>query len=428
MKWIIQPSRLAGSIAIPASKSHTIRALLIATLASGTSQIHKPLITGDGASALNAARSLGATVALTADLLTITGRGTNFEKGSDFFAMGNSGTSTNLFTSAIALGKRTRSIDGDASLRSRPFKPLLNALEQMGATISFKQPDQGDLPFSICGPLQGSSVTVDGVSSQFVSSLLLIAPLLTGADTNISVVNIHEIPYIELTLWWLKKQGIGVEHAADYSHFHIPSGQNYHAFETAIPADFSSATFAAVGAALGGNAVTLQGLDFSDPQGDKEIFTLLAAAGASVHYEPDHVTVSRNQALTIRTIDLNRMPDALPAVAVLACAAEGETAIVNVKNARIKETDRIAVMYSELKKMGADITETDEGLTIRQSKLTGTTVYGHDDHRVVMALALAAGNAHGTTTITTAEAASVTYPTFVEDFKALGATIKIVEE
>lgn len=424
----MQPSRLAGSIVIPASKSHTIRALLIATLASGTSRIHKPLITGDGASALNAARSLGAAVALTNDLLTITGRGADCEKGSEFFDMGNSGTSTNLFTSAIALGKRTRTVDGDASLRSRPIKPLLTALKQMGATITFKHHDRGDLPFSICGPLRGGSVTIDGVSSQFVSSLLLIAPLLSGAATDISVINIHETPYIELTLWWLKKQGIRFEYAADYSHFYIPSGQTYHAFETTIPADFSSATFAAVGAALGGNAVTLHGLDFSDPQGDKEIFTLLAAAGASVHYKPDHVTISRNQTLTMRTIDLNRMPDALPAVAVLACAAEGETAIINVKNARIKETDRIAVMHSELKKMGADITETDDGLIIRQSKLTGTTVCGHDDHRVVMALALAAGNAQGTTTITTAEAASVTYPTFVTDFKALGANIEIVEE
>jgi 3-phosphoshikimate 1-carboxyvinyltransferase len=195
-----------------------------------------------------------------------------------------------------------------------------------------------------------------------------------------------------------------------------------------IPADFSGATFAACAAAITGAALTLTGLDFSDPQGDKGVFEVLQRMGAAVIHGPDGVTVRQDAALRGRTIDLNAMPDALPALAIVACAAEGETRFVNVAQARIKETDRIAVMKEELAKMGAAVTEHEDGLTIRHSALKGKQVSGHDDHRVVMALALAGMIAEGETVIDTAEAAAVTYPTFVEDFRKIGAKIETLEE
>jgi 3-phosphoshikimate 1-carboxyvinyltransferase len=427
MKWIVRPSRLTGSITIPPSKSHTIRALLIGTLAEGTSHIRKPLLTGDGASALGAARSLGAVVDYTGDLLTVTGCGGDFNAGNDLFDMGNSGTGTNLFTSAAALGLRPRRFDGDNSLRSRPFRPLLDALVPLGATFS-REREQGDLPFTISGPLRGGETTVSGVSSQFLSSLLLTCPLIDGEGTDVSVVNLQEIPYVEMTLWWLEKQGIRIEHNDDLSKFHIPGRQRYSPFDLTVPADFSSATFAAVGAAVTGGEVALSGLDFSDTQGDKGVFGLLEGAGCDVLHAETGVTVAGKGAPIAQVMDLNRMPDSLPALAVLACAGAGETRIVNVEHARIKETDRIVVMRKELTKMGALVTETPDGLVIQGGDLHGAVVSGHDDHRVVMALALAAMIAEGETVIETAEAAAVTYPTFVEDFRALGAAIETVEE
>jgi 3-phosphoshikimate 1-carboxyvinyltransferase len=426
MKWKISPSKLSGSIAIPPSKSHTIRAVLIATLADGTSVIRKPLLHGDGASAARAAAAMGAQVTSRGNDLVIKGIGKNHNGGRELFDMGNSGTSTNLFMSAAALGSKPRRFDGDASLRSRPFKPLLIALEKLGAAYSYESP-KSDLPFTIKGPIRGGKTTVNGISSQFVSSLLFSCPLC-DTDTDIVVEELQERPYVEMTLWWLKKQGITVSCPDDLTGFHVKGGQSYRPFEMDIPADFSGATFAACAAAITGAPLTLTGLDFSDPQGDKGVFEVLQRMGAAVIHGPDGVTVRQDAALRGRTIDLNAMPDALPALAIVACAAEGETRFVNVAQARIKETDRIAVMKEDLAKMGAAVTEHEDGLTIRHSALKGTQVSGHDDHRVAMALALAGMIAEGETVIDTAEAAAVTYPTFVEDFRAIGAKIDIIND
>jgi 3-phosphoshikimate 1-carboxyvinyltransferase len=425
MKWKVTPSKLSGAISIPPSKSHTIRALLIAALADGTSTIRKPLLHGDGASAAAGARALGAQVQERNGDLEIRGIGKDRDGGSDLFDMGNSGTSTNLFMSAAALGSRKRTFDGDHSLRSRPFRPLLSALEKLGAVYSCESPEN-DLPFVIQGPIKGGKTSVNGVSSQFVSSLLFTCPLCDG-DSDIVVENLQERPYIELTLWWLKKQGIKVAFSNDFVRFHVPGGQTYHHFEETVPADFSGATFAACAAAVAGGPLTLTGLDFSDPQGDKGVFEVLRSMGAEIAHGPDGVLVRGGGALRGQVIDLNAMPDALPALAVAACAAEGETRIVNVAQARIKETDRIAVMKQELSKMGAKVYEHKDGLTVRHSRLKGAAVSGHDDHRVVMALAIAGMIAEGETVIDTAEAAAVTYPTFEQDFRAIGATIDSIQ-
>jgi 3-phosphoshikimate 1-carboxyvinyltransferase len=222
--------------------------------------------------------------------------------------------------------------------------------------------------------------------------------------------------------------GIRYEKYDDYSHFHVYGGQSYQPIDMSIPGDFSSAAFPAVAAGITGGSLDIQGIDFTDPQGDKGIFNVLAAAGVTVKKERLSAHVSSASGMTGAYIDLNAMPDALPAVAVLACACGGSTRIGNVAHARIKETDRIAVMTRELSKMGALITEEKDGLTICSSRLKGAQVNGHGDHRVVMALAIAGMIAEGETIIDTAESAAVTYPGFVEDFSAIGARITVCEE
>jgi 3-phosphoshikimate 1-carboxyvinyltransferase len=426
MKWRIRPSRLSGTIAIPPSKSHTIRALLVATLCDGTSTIRRPLLHGDGASAIGAAKSLGALVESRGSDLIVRGIGGDFDAGSAEIDMGNSGTSTNLFASVAALGSRTRRFDGDNSLRSRPFRPLLEALARLGAEYKIGVDAARDLPFTLKGPIRGGAIRVNGQSSQFVSSLLFSCPLVKG-DSSITVENVRERPYIELTLWWLKKQGIVFSHAPDLTAFSVKGGQHYQPFDMAIPSDFSSATFAGCAAAITGSSLALTGLDFTDPQGDKGVFDIMKSMGASVNITDRGVTISASKTgLTGKTIDLNAMPDALPAISVAACAAKGTTTIVNVAHARDKETDRITVMREELLKMGAIVTEQQDGLTIQGGPLKGAMVHGHDDHRVVMALALAGMIATGETVIDTAEAAAVTYPSFVDDFKKIGADITII--
>jgi 3-phosphoshikimate 1-carboxyvinyltransferase len=424
MKWKVKPSRLSGTIAIPPSKSHSIRALLIAALADGTSIIRKPLLTGDGKSALNATINLGSEVSYNGDTCIVKGIGNDFSRIQPLFDMGNSGTGTNLFTAAVALSDKKVTFDGDNSLRSRPFRQVLEALGPLGLSYSFQR-EGGDLPYTICGPVKGGSTTVNGISSQFLSALLLTCPLIKDTSTTINVVNLHEHPYVELTLWWLKRQNIRLEYESDLSKFTIPGFQNYAAFDLQIPSDFSSATFAAVGAAITGDSVRITGLDFSDPQGDKGVFGIIGQAGAIQEISNDFVQ-SSSSTLSGNVIDLNKMPDALPALSVLACCSKGETRFVNVAQARIKETDRISVMYRELSKMGADIQELPDGLVIRHSNLKGAEVCGHDDHRVVMALALAGMIADGETVVTSAEAADVTYPSFVKDFCSIGAHITVI--
>jgi 3-phosphoshikimate 1-carboxyvinyltransferase len=424
MKWKVRSSNLSGTIAIPPSKSHTIRALLIASLADGKSKIGKPLMSGDGASAIRAAESIGAKINVIGKDIEITGIGSDYDKGETVFDMGNSGTGTNLFASAASLGSKLRRFDGDSSLRSRPFKPLLDSLSQLGAHCNLEAAGR-DLPFTLCGPLIGGTTSVNGISSQFLSSLLLACPLIVNGETTLNVYNLHEKPYVEITLWWLSRQNIRLEYDSEMTRFHIPGNQKYSPFDLTIPADFSSATFAAVGGALTGSSLKLTGLDFSDPQGDKQVFDILDSLGVEVRTLSDGVIVNKRQ-LRGGQLDLNKMPDALPALSVLACAAEDVVQIVNVKQARIKETDRITVMQQELTKMGADIEEREDGLVIKPCKLKGAIVNGHDDHRVVMALALAGMIADGETVIETAEAADVTYPGFVDDFKNIGADIEVI--
>jgi len=424
MKWKVRSSNLCGNIAIPPSKSHTIRALLIASLAEGKSKIGKPLMSGDGASAIRAAETLGAGINVIGDDIEISGIGSDYNKGKTEFDMGNSGTGTNLFASAAALGSKLRRFDGDSSLRSRPFKPLLDSLSELGVHCNLETSGR-DLPFTVCGPLRGGTASVNGFSSQFLSSLLLTCPLIVNGETTLNVYNLHEKPYVEITLWWLSRQNIRLEYDSEMTTFHIPGNQKYSPFNLAIPADFSSATFAAVGGALTGSSLKLTGLDFSDPQGDKQVFDILDSLGVEVKTMSDGVIINKRH-LRGGRLDLNKIPDALPALSVLACAAETEVQIVNVKQARIKETDRITVMQQELSKMGADIKEREDGLVIKPCKLKGAIVNGHDDHRVVMALALAAMIAEGETVIETAEAADVTYPGFVDDFRNIGADIEVI--
>jgi 3-phosphoshikimate 1-carboxyvinyltransferase len=426
MLWKIGRSSLAGEILVPPSKSHTIRALLIAALCEGESVIEQPLLSGDGESALSAARGLGAEVEQYETELRIRGIGRDRDGGDDRLYLGNSGTSTRLFAAAAALGARPRTFDGDASLRTRPMMPLLKALQDLGARWE-RHVEERDIPFTIWGPLQGGHTRVQGLSSQFVSSLLLCAPLLPR-DTTIDVYELHERPYVEITLWWLDKMGVRYKASQDRTSFTIKGMQSYAPITQRVPGDFSSATFPAVAAALTGSTIRIRNIDFSDPQGDKEVFTLLEKMGAKVKREGTSALVDGARQLKGIEVDCNSIPDALPALAVLGTRAEGKTILTNVRQARIKECDRIDAMCRELTKMGARVEEHEDGMTVYRSNLVGCRLDGRDDHRVVMALALAGMIADGETIVETAEAAAVTFPGFVEGFSALGAAIEPVEQ
>ncbi|MHC4889698.1 MAG: 3-phosphoshikimate 1-carboxyvinyltransferase [Planctomycetota bacterium] len=426
MKLIVKKSRLKGEVTIPASKSHTIRAVAIASLAAGESAIRSPLVSGDTQAVVNCYRALGARID-TADSKRwkVVGTGGEITAPPESIDVGNSGTTLRIAMGSAALVKKGQdtTFTGDEQIQSRPVGPLMDALGDLGAKCTSLK-NNGKAPIQITGRLTGGKTAIACHTSQYLSSLLLCTPLAAG-DTEINVTLLNEPGYVQMTLDWLDKQQIQYENQ-QMRKFNIKGGQSYKAFDAAIPADFSSATFFLCAAALVADEVTLLGLDFSDNQPDKAVVDYLKAMGADISIGPTSVTIKAAK-LKGTEIDMNKTPDALPAMAVTAAFAEGTTRLVNVPQARSKETDRIKCMAEELEKMGASVEELSDGLIIRHSRPKPAELHGRSDHRTVMALSLAGLRLDGQCSIDTAEAMSVTFPDYVQLMKSIGAKMEIVD-
>lgn len=422
MKLLVRPSRIHGEIAVTGSKSHTIRGIAAALAAEGTSTLVAPLESADTRSTLEAAKLLGAKVTEGDGFWEITGRGGRFADPGRTLDLGNSGTGMRMLTGLCACQSFPIRFDGDESLRTRLMAGLFDALAPLGCRI---ESANGKCPFTVAGPLKGGATKVDGTTSQFLTSLLFMLPTL-AEDSTVDLEFLNEKPYIGITLAWLDSFGIRYEKSDDMLHWRIPGGQKIPAFRRVIPADFSTAAFPLCAAALCGDGVVIRNLDFSDAQGDKKVFSYLERMGAKIEHGAELAVLPTGGKLHGCAIDMNETPDALPAMAVVAALAEGETRLLNVPQARVKETDRISVMASELAKMGADVEELPDGMVIRGGSLHGAEVSSFGDHRIAMALAVAGLAAEGETVIDRAEAASVTYPDFVRDFQNIGADFSIL--
>lgn len=417
-------SRTRGTVRIPGSKSHTVRALFIASLAEGRSVISHPLLSKDAFSAVEACKAFGARIENTGDGFVIDGTGGKPAVPENVVDVGNSGTTLHFAMMTAGLTDGWTVFTGDSQIRRRPLGPLIRAMNQLGGHV-FSTRGNDMAPVAVGGRLKGGSTELDAFTSQYLSSILITAPLL-DSDTEIIITRLNEKPYVEMTMWWLDGQGIEYSNE-DFRRIKIKGGQRYRAFCTEIPGDFSSATFFMVLAAVSGEEFVLKNLDMTDPQGDKMVLRYLADMGAEVSCRENGIAIKGKELKGIE-IDMNATPDALPAMAVAGCFARGETRLVNVPQARVKETDRIRVMCTELAKMGADIEELPDGLVIRESKLRGCRVNGHGDHRIVMALTIAGLNAEGETCIETAEAVDVTFPEFPMLIRQCGGDIRLVRE
>ncbi len=440
-----QSPGLAGSLAIPASKSHTIRALLVAAFAEGTSRLRRPLPSRDGLAARAAVEFLGARVIDDGEDWIVEGFGSHpIPPASGTINVENSGTTLYLATALAALSDKPVRFDGDQQIRRRSAGPLLDGLRALGARVECEE-TEGCAPFTVTGPLKAGVLEVDCPVSQYLSALLMSSALIPVGDaspestgggewgeaaevTRIKVRSLNEAPYVGITLDWLDKQGIRYQRDG-WDEFRIPAGQHFRAFDRVVPADWSSATFFLAAAAVTGSSLLLEGLDRDDSQGDKAVVDMLEEMGCEAEWLENGLRF-HGKPLKAASHDLNATPDALPAMAVVCCFANGESRLTNVPQARMKETDRIAVMTTELLKLGADVKELPDGMLVRgrhpspisceSPVIKGAMVDGHDDHRVVMALAVAALGCCGQVSIRGAEAADVTYPGF---FKALESVL-----
>ena len=418
----VEKSNTGGCVTIPGSKSHTIRALFFSSLAEGRSVIRNPLISNDALSALKVCKAFGAEIENLGDRFEVKGFGGTPCTPEDIIDVGNSGTTLRFGLMTAGLNDGCTIFTGDYQTRRRPLGPLIEAMNSLGAEV-FSTRANGMAPVVVRGRLKGGRAELDAVTSQYLSSILINSPLLEK-DTELAIIRLNEVPYVEMTLWWLDRFGIKYKNDS-FNSFLIKGGQNYRPFNITIPGDFSSATFFMVLAAISGAEFLLKNLDMSDPQGDKQVLSFLEGMGARVEHREDGILIKGDR-LKGMEIDMNSTPDALPAMAVAGCFADGETRLLNVPQARLKETDRIHVMCIELKKMGADIEELPDGLVIRNSRLKGCAVNGHDDHRVVMALTVAGLNSDGCTAIDTAEAMNVTFPEFPDLIRSCGGNIEII--
>lgn len=424
MDLVCRQSKLAGEVTIPGSKSHTIRAVAIASLAAGESVIRAPLVSNDTGAAVEAYRALGAEIAVGEEVWRVRGLGGEVRVPEDVIDVRNSGVTLRTALGTCALLREGMAVlTGDAQIRRRPAGPLAQSLTELGAKVRSAR-GNGCAPFVVEGRLRGGETAIEGTTSQYITGLLINAPLAEG-ESVIHVTKLNEAPYVEMTLDWLRRQGIALENHG-LTEFRVPGGQSYQPVDRAIPADWSSATFFVGAGALPGNDVTLKGLDLTDTQGDKAALDYVKAMGAKVEVSEAGIRVSA-QELVGCELDLNATPDALPMFAALGCFAKGTTRLVNVPQARIKETDRITVMAAELTKMGARVEELPDGLIVHESKLHAAEVEGHDDHRVVMALAVAGCSLPGQTVVRGAEAAAVTFPEFAACMKSLGAALEVNE-
>lgn len=409
MKLIVErTARLEGTVTAPPSKSHTHRAILIASLADGDSVIRNPLMCDDTVATMHACRMFGAKLDV-GDVLKITGvNGRPRRSDSDIDVRG-SGTTMRLMSAVYALCPGATTLTGNGSVRARPMAPLLKSLTDLGAKRARSLNGDGCPPVSITGKMSGGKTTIDAESSQFVSALLLACPLAEN-DSFLDVMAMKSRPYVSVTLAHLERTHVKVWNK-DMSNFFIPGGQSYRAGDCTVPGDHSSAAFLRAASFMTGSDIEILGLDPEDLQSDRAFSSMLERM-----MTPGEVNV-----------DLRDCPDLLPILAVAACSAEGVTVLRNAPHARKKESDRISAICSELRKMGADIEEFADGLKVRNSKLRGAELEGHGDHRIVMSLAVAGLAAEGRTIISGADTISKSYPRFADDLAGLGANIRKAE-
>lgn len=420
MKLTIQRSNVKGTVNAPPSKSYTHRAIAIAAL-SKKAQVNNPLISEDTKATIRASEAFGASIESTKDSFIIRGFEGEPKTPDNVIDVANSGTTLRIMTAVASLANGATVLTGDASIRARPNTPLLNALNDLGAE-AFSTRNNGMAPVVVRGKMRGGRTYIDGsISSQFISALLVACPFAQNETSIFIKGELKSRPYVNITINMLKDAGAKVRIDDRVNSFTIPPDQKCNVKSYNVPGDFSSASYMMAAGALCGE-ITIKNL-FPSEQGDEALINILGEMGAHISWDKKkgEVKVSKSELKGI-VVDVGKTPDLVPTLAVLGAASEGTMVINNAEHVRYKETDRLHAITVELKKMGVDITEEKDRLIIKGGRMKGAEVHGWDDHRIVMALAVA-GLVAGETTIDAIESVSISYPGFFEEIKKVGAVI-----
>ena len=418
--------RVEGEINLPGSKSLSNRALLLAALAHGTTEVTNLLDSDDIRHMLNALKSLGVSYELSSDktVCTITGVGGafNWQNGLSLF-LGNAGTAMRPLAAALCLKGQQEAevvLTGEPRMKERPIKHLVDALIQVGANVQYLE-QEGYPPLAIRNTgLQGGKVQIDGsISSQFLTALLMAAPLAEG---NMEIQIMGELvskPYIDITLAMMKDFGVTVENQ-NYQTFIVKGNQSYMSPKRyLVEGDASSASYFLAAGAIKGN-IKVTGIGKNSIQGDRLFADVLEKMGAKITWGEDFIQAEQAPLHGV-DMDMNHIPDAAMTIATTALFAEGETVIRNIYNWRVKETDRLSAMATELRKIGAEVEEGEDFIRIQPLALAqfqAAEIATYNDHRMAMCFSLIALS-NTPVTILDPKCTAKTFPTYFSEFEKL---------
>ena len=420
MSCEIKKSRIFGKMTCPPNKSYTHRALLIAALAQGESTIKNILRASDTNASIEACKSFGAQIQEKEKSITVKGI-KEFKPEDTAIDAANSGTTIRIATAIASLSNAKTVLSGDESLQQRPMQPLLDVLESLGAKCSSTD---GKPPVTVTGKVSGGEVTVPGdVSSQFITALLIIAPRIENGLTLNIKGDLVSKPYIDETITSMKKFQVKVEDVTPYKKY-IILPQKYKSTTLTIPSDFSSLALLLSAAVLLGDELEIEMTLGDLPQGDEKIIDFLEILGVEVTMSENSISVKSPERLEGGKFDLHDTPDLLPPLAILSLKTAKPIELFNVKHARYKETDRIAVLARELKKLGIKVKEKEDGLILdAPDKLLGANLNSENDHRLFMAFCIA-GMYIGDCMVSNPESVKISYPNFISDMNQVGGKIK----
>jgi 3-phosphoshikimate 1-carboxyvinyltransferase len=424
---------LRGEVRMPRSKTHSFRALILASLADGISFVRNPKLSGDWHEAVKAMCMYGANIEeVEPGVFRVEGVGGRLQTPGDVINVNNSGTMLFFVAGVAAACPGWSVITGDESIRTlrKISRNLFEPFEALGVQIISTKND-GMAPLLIKGKVDGGVAHMDGVGCQPVFSVLL-ASAFSQKPVEVFARNPGERAYIDLLLYWFRKVGLHYENVdGKHEHYRFPGNTPPQAFDAEIPLEWSAPAYPLLAAILTPNSeITVRGMNWEDPYGDKQVIALLRDMGADISIDGDAVTARTSELRGIE-VDMNDLPDQVPTIAIAACFAKGKTVIKNALTARWKECDRIAAMCKELSKMGAKVTEKEDGLIIDQDgtwRLHAAHIDGYYDHRMVLSFAVAAMQVEGETRISDAQMVEKSFENFIPDMRNIGANVELVEE
>ena len=422
MNCKVEKSKIKGIIDCPSNKSYTHRGIFLASLAGNNSKVDNVLFSADTKATIEACKKFGAIIEVKESSIIVK-ESINLASKVSEINTENSGTTIRIAIGIASLFSKEITLTGDESLQKRPMQPLLDALSSIGAKCSSTD---GNPPVKIQGSVLGGEIIIPGnLSSQFISSLLITAPL-TKNGINLTIEgDLVSKPYLDATIATMRKFGVSVQTLIPYKKYNI-TPQIYKNTTFNVPIDFSSLALLLSFTVLNGEDIVIKGSMGNLPQGDEAFIDFLEQLGVSVKIDNNEIKIKSPEKLRGGKFDLINSPDLLPPLAILSLITSKPIEIVNVKHARLKETDRIAIIARELPKIGIIVEEKEDGLILKSSgNLTGAKLNSENDHRLFMAFCIA-GTFIGNCVVTDSKSVEVSYPNFIEEMNRLGAKIEII--